>query len=34
MDMTLAAFAHSVSLREVLSHARIRFLVRPVLVHA
>lgn len=34
MDLNLAAFTPSVSLREVLSHACIRFPVRPHLVHA
>lgn|GEM_PF-2879139 len=34
MDMTLAAFTLPVSLQEVLSHARLRFPVRPVLVQA
>lgn len=34
MDMNLAAFTLSVSLREVMSHASIRFPHRPVLVHA
>lgn len=33
MDLTLAAFASSILLREVLSHACIRFPLRPVLVH-
>lgn len=32
MDLNLAAFSHSVSLREVLPHAYIRFPVLPVLV--
>jgi hypothetical protein len=34
MDLNLAAFTPSVSLREVLSHASIRFPFPPVLVHA
>lgn len=34
MDLNLAAFAPSISLREVLSHACIRFPFQPVLVHA
>lgn len=34
MDMTIAAFTPLVSLREVLSHACIRFPFRAVLVHA
>ncbi len=34
MDMTRAAFARLVPLREVLSNACIRFPVRLVLVHA
>lgn len=34
MDLNLAAFAPSVSLREVLPHACIRFSLQPVLVHA
>ncbi len=34
MDLTLAAFAPSVPLREALFHARLRFPFRPVLVHA
>lgn len=34
MDLNLAAFAPSIPLREVLSHACIRFPLRLVLVHA
>lgn len=34
MDLNLAAFTRSVSLREVLPHACIHLSVRPVLVHA
>ena len=34
MDLNVAAFAPSISLREVMSHACIRFPLRPVLVHA
>lgn len=34
MDLNLAAFTSSILLREVLPHARIRFPLRPVLVHA
>ena len=34
MDLTLAALTLSVTTREVLSHACIRFPFRPVVVHA
>ncbi len=34
MDNSLAALTHPVPLREDLSHARLRFPVPPVVVHA